>query len=212
MLAAQRDDATPAVLVAHALVEREQARVEAGDGVRAPPRDLRGLGVERGVPGVARGRALGRGGLELGVRRLELREGLLVRLEALHDVELDLLEDALPARERLELGDERLRVLRPDLAGVQAGLVAGGARPHLLHVALGLGQLAPEVAHRRPRLHELAAQVLELGVELGDARVLRQVLALVRELLGTRVELLDVEQAELVGGRCSGHGLSLLHI
>ena len=44
MLAAQRDDATPAVLVAHALVEREQARVEAGDGVRAPPRDLRGLG------------------------------------------------------------------------------------------------------------------------------------------------------------------------
>src|SRR5690606_23462849 len=43
-------------------------------------------------------------------------------------------------------------------------------------------------------------------VELGDARVLGQVLALVRELLGTRVELLDVEQAELVGGRCSGHG------
>ncbi len=89
---------------------------------------------------------------------------------------------------------------RGDLAGVEPLLVALGARPDLVDVALGLGQLAAEVALLGLGLDQLVAQHADLLVELGQQGVLGQRAAPVGELVDLGVQRLHVEQALLVGG------------
>ena len=91
--------------------------------------------------------------------RGQLGAAALRRLEPLHDLEHDLLESALAVGQRGDLVLQALQLLgRGDLAGVEALLVALGAGADLVDVALGLGQLAAEVALLGLGLDELVAQ------------------------------------------------------
>src|SRR5690606_28456175 len=140
-----------------------------------------------------------------GLLPLELGEPALGLLQALHDLELDLLQVGLAPGELLQLGLERLGVLRGDGARVEARLVAGGALTHLFDVALGLGQLPPGVGDGGAFLDLGPPQVLQAGLELGERLEHGQAAALVVELGGTGVERLHVEQTALVGHGGGGH-------
>ena len=89
---------------------------------------------------------------------------------------------------------------RGHLPGVHPLLVALGPDPHLVDVALGLAQLAAEVARLGLGADDLVAQRGDPRLELGQRGVLGQSRPAVRELVDARVESLDVEQALLVGG------------
>ncbi|MBB4892691.1 hypothetical protein FHS39_001702 [Streptomyces olivoverticillatus] len=86
-------------------------------------------------------------------------------------------------------------------AGVQALLVAGGTLADLVDVLLGLGLLAGGVALLGLRGDEEVAVLGEVAFEGLDLGVLGQALALVRELGEADVQGLEVEEADLVGGR-----------
>ncbi|GGP54880.1 hypothetical protein GCM10010214_30000 [Streptomyces abikoensis] len=86
-------------------------------------------------------------------------------------------------------------------AGVQALLVAGGALADLVDVLLGLGLLAGAVALLGLRGDEEVAVLGEVALEGDDLGVLGEALALVGELGETDVQGLEVEEADLVGGR-----------
>ena len=125
----------------------------------------------------------------------------LRRLEALHHVEHDVLEVALPLRQRGDLVLEALELLgRGDLPGVEPLLVTRRARAHLLDVALGLAQLAGDVAGLGLGADDLVAQRRHRRLQLGQRGVLGQRLPPVRELVDAGVQGLHVEQALLVGG------------
>nr|WP_241833154.1 hypothetical protein [Streptomyces caatingaensis] len=97
---------------------------------------------------------------------------------------------------------EVLQVLRAHAgAGVQALLVAGGALAHLVDVLLGLGLLAGGVALLGLRGDEEVAVLGEVALEGLDLGVLGQAPALVGELGEAGVEGLQIEEADLVGGR-----------
>ncbi|GHC69308.1 hypothetical protein GCM10010507_55190 [Streptomyces cinnamoneus] len=85
--------------------------------------------------------------------------------------------------------------------GVQALLVAGGALADLVDVLLGLGLLAGAVALLGLRGDEQVAVLGEVAFEGDDLGVLREALALVGELGEADVQGLEVEEADLVGGR-----------
>ena len=136
-------------------------------------------------------------GEQLVVRGVELGERVLVRLETLHDTELDLLEDLLAAGERRELPHKGLGVLGTDLARVEAGLVAGGTGADLLHVTLGLGELAQldaEVA----TVTAARAQAVE-GLDAGLVTLYDRL----------RAQLGGLGAAKLSGRRCEGCRLEL---
>src|SRR6478735_140589 len=204
--APERARALAAQLGAQLLVERDQPGVEPVDGLRALGAHRLGVGVERDVRRVAL--RLDRGALagQRLVRRGHLGERGLVRLEPFHDVELDLLELRLPTPEGAQLALQRLEVLGAPLPRVEPGLVARGAHPHLLDVGLGLGQLTPQVAHRRLGRHERRVQVGDLRVQLDQTSELRQGALLVGDLVQAGVELLDLEQSALVRCGCCRHG------
>ncbi|GHF33433.1 hypothetical protein LKL35_17715 [Streptomyces sp. ET3-23] len=86
-------------------------------------------------------------------------------------------------------------------AGVQALLVAGGALADLVDVLLGLGLLAGGVALLGLRGDEEVAVLGEVALERLDLGVLGQALALVGELAEAGVQGLEIEEADLVGGR-----------
>ncbi|MEZ0068314.1 hypothetical protein ABIA32_004338 [Streptacidiphilus sp. MAP12-20] len=88
-----------------------------------------------------------------------------------------------------------------DAARVEQLLVARGALADLVDVLLGLDQLALDVTElglggdgQRPELGEVGGALLDLGV-------LRQRAPAVGELVQAGVECLQVQQADLVGGR-----------
>ncbi|MCK5891040.1 hypothetical protein [Aeromicrobium sp.] len=84
-----------------------------------------------------------------------------------------------------------------DGAGVEPLLVALPAGPHLLHLGLGLAQLAAQVTDERV---ELDPAVVELGLggrDLGQDRQLRQRTSAVRQLGELGVDGGEVEQDEL---------------
>ncbi len=85
-------------------------------------------------------------------------------------------------------------------ARVQTLLVAGGAVAHLLHVAVGLDDLALDVAELRARAHELVVEQARLALEVGDLGQLREGLARVGDLRQPGVEGLEVEQLGLLSG------------
>lgn len=74
-------------------------------------------------------------------------------------------------------------------------------RLHLVDVLLGLGLLAGGVALLGLRGDEQVAQLGEVLGQRVDLGVLGQRPALVRELLQADVQVLDVQEADLVGGR-----------
>ncbi|GAA2714374.1 hypothetical protein GCM10010315_21500 [Streptomyces luteosporeus] len=97
---------------------------------------------------------------------------------------------------------EVLQVLRGQAgAGVQALLVAGGALADLVDVLLGLRLLAGAVALLGLRGDEQVAVLGQVALEGLDLGVLGQAPALVGELGEADVQGLEVEEADLVGGR-----------
>ena len=146
--------------------------------------------------------------------RDELGVTALRRLETLHDLEHDLLEVALPLGQRGDLVLEALQLLgRGHLTGVEALLVALRPRPDLVDVALGLAELAGEVALLGLDPDQLVAQHRRAGLQVGQRRVLRQRRPAVGELVDAGVEGLHVEQSLLVGGGGNQRGLlaSVVH-
>jgi hypothetical protein len=98
-------------------------------------------------------------------------------------------------------------VLHPlDVAGVRdqplvdPALVPGAPRLDLLHVGVDLLLLDRQVADGDPRVTGLVVELLAAGLQGGDLGQLRQALQLVAQLVGPRVDRLDVEQLQL-GGR-----------
>ena len=90
---------------------------------------------------------------------------------------------------------------RGDLPGVEALLVALGPGPHLVDVALGLGQLAGEVALLGLGADDAGRAATPSSVSSSaSAACSGRVAAPVRELVEAGVERLHVEQAQLVGG------------
>ena len=130
---------------------------------------------------------------------VQLRDRRLGVLGALHHLELDVLELGLPTDQRGELVLDRLEVLGGAGAGVEAGLVASRAVADQLHVGLGLGDLALDVAQLGPGPHQQRVEALGLGLEVGQPGVLGQVLAGVLDLVETGVYRLQVEQSPLTG-------------
>ena len=100
--------------------------------------------------------------------RLELGDRRLGVLGALHDLELDVLELGLPPDQRGQLVLDGLQVLGGAGAGVEPGLVAGRPVADQLHVGLGLGDLALDVAELGPGPHQQGVESLGLGLELGE--------------------------------------------
>ncbi|EME97708.1 hypothetical protein H340_25147 [Streptomyces mobaraensis NBRC 13819 = DSM 40847] len=86
-------------------------------------------------------------------------------------------------------------------AGVEPLLVAGGALADLVDVLLGLGLLAGGVALLGLRGDEEVAVLGEVPFEGLDLGVLGQRPALVGELAEAGVEGLEIQEADLVGGR-----------
>jgi hypothetical protein len=88
-----------------------------------------------------------------------------------------------------------------DAARIEELLVAGGALADLVDVLLRLGQLALGVAQLGLGGDGQRAQLSEVGVALLDLGVLGQRAPTVGELVQAGVECLQVQQADLVGGR-----------
>jgi hypothetical protein len=92
---------------------------------------------------------------------------------------------------------ERLEVLGRTGAGVEARAVAGRALTDQLHVGLGLGDLALDVAERGARADEIGVEDGGALLELGEVGTLRQVPGGVGDLVESRVDRLQVEQPPL---------------
>ncbi|GIG71388.1 hypothetical protein Pen01_76830 [Phytomonospora endophytica] len=90
------------------------------------------------------------------------------------------------------------QVLRRAGAGVEAGLVAGGALADLLDLAFLPGDVAIDVADRRLGLRVLVLRRAGGGVEALDLGVLGKVAAAVVELVEGGVAELQVKQPSLV--------------
>ena len=177
------------------MTSRSLATVKPSASIASSAADLRRLGLgDLGLDGLDPPGQLG--------------DALLRGLAALHDLQDDVLQVALALGERGDLALEVLQVLgRGDGTGVEALLVAGGALAHLVDVLLGLGLLAGGVALLGLRGDQQVAQLGEVGAEPLELGVLGQVPALVVELRETRVECLDFEESDLVGGlgvQCGG--------
>ncbi len=194
--------ADAALLLAQLLVELDQV---GGDGSRdelALLGDGGGLDVQLGLGGIAADSGVIGLGLHGGDPLGQLGEALLDRFAALHDLQDDLFQVALALGEGDDLALEVLQVLRGgDGARVEPLLVARGALADLVDVLLGLGLLAATVALLGLRGDEQVAQLAEVLGQRLDLGVLGQGLALVGELLEADVQGLDVEKADLVGGR-----------
>ena len=137
---------------------------------------------------------------QLAAAALELGDVALGGLGALHDLELDVLELALPPGQRGELVLDGLEVLGRAGAGVEPGLVAGRPVTHELHVGLGLGDLALHVTELGARAHQLVVDEAGLALEVGELGELGQVGARVDDLVEPGVDGLEVEQPQLAGG------------
>ena len=132
--------------------------------------------------------------------RLLLGDGRVGLLEALHDLELAVLEVALAARERRELALETLRLLRSCCSTARRSAsralrASTTATSDSMRDELG----AQVVAGAEPR-RELLRELLTAGQQLLHARRLRRVPAGVIGLADAGVELGDLDEAALVCG------------
>ena len=118
-------------------------------------------------------------------------------LGPLHDLELDVLQLGLPARQRRQLVLQRLEILGGAGSGVEAGAVAGGAVADQLDVGLGLLDLTLDVGQGCARVDQLSVERSRLVLKRRDLAVLGQVGRRVGNLVEPRVDGLEVEQREL---------------
>ena len=194
----QRRGADAVLVGPQLVVEREQVGGEVGGGRRALGRDRRQLGLDLGRLAVAGGeqrRALLTGGLRLLAEVGELGLGLL---EPLHDLDLLLLEGVDAAFEGDQLLLHPLQVLG---VGHQPLVhpVAVARAPGLddLDVGVDLLLLGGEVLDAGARVDREVVEVLHLGPRGLQVGVLGHGGESMTELVGARVELLDVEQLQL---------------
>src|SRR6478672_6320422 len=181
------------------LVQRDELLADAGDDVRTSGGDLLSLCVELRDGGVALSLEVRDARDQLGPSRLELGDARGQSLGPLHDLELDLLELGLAPGEGRQLVLEGLEVLGAALARVEPRLVAGGTVAHELDVLVRLRQLALDVAGRRAGVDDVRLEGAELTPGRLDGRRLGQGGLGVRDLVQTRVDGLQVEQAPLAG-------------
>src|SRR6478735_6144780 len=170
------------------LVQRDELLADAGDDVRTSGGDLLSLCLE-----------LRDARDQLGPPRLQLGDARGQRLGPLHDLELDLLELGLAPGEGRQLVLEGLEVLGAALARVEPRLVAGGTVPDELDVLVRLRQLTLDVTGRRAGVDDVRLERSELTPSRLDGRRLGQGGLGVRDLVQTRVDGLQVEQAPLAG-------------
>lgn len=85
---------------------------------------------------------------QLSMRRLDRGERGLVRVEALHDLEFDLLKCVLAPAQGLQLTHQSLGIFGPDRSRIQSLLVTISTRTHLLDVGLSLGQFSAQITDR----------------------------------------------------------------
>ena len=108
-----------------------------------------------------------------------------------------------PAMQRLDL---RLQVLelsrRSDLTCVEPLPIALRPRAHLVHVGVDLRLLAPKIAVLGLQQHDIVGRPRQPRLQLLDLCNLRQGTTPVHEPVECRVERLQIEQAQLVVGRC----------
>ena len=118
--------------------------------------------------------------------------------ERLHHLEFIVLEAADATRDRLQLLHESLERLRVgDLPGIDPALVAIAPRLDLVDVGLDLGLLVGQVVQGDP---VVAGLVIELGARRGERSDLGQFGqrgALVAQLVGLGVEILQLQQLQL---------------
>src|SRR6476469_4294629 len=181
------------------LVQRDELLADAGDDVRTSGGDLLSLCVELRDGGVALSLEVRDARDQLGPPRLQLGDARGQRLGPLHDLELDLLELGLAPGEGRQLVLEGLEVLGAALARVEPRLVAGGTVPDELDVLVRLRQLTLDVTGRRAGVDDVRLERSELTPSRLDGRRLGQGGLGVRDLVQTRVDGLQVEQAPLAG-------------
>jgi len=131
----------------------------------------------------------------------ELGHGRSCTLHSLHDLELDILEIRLTAGQVLQLRLDRLQLLGiADRTRVEQVLVSGATLAHLLDIAIRTLLLILQIAGDRLSSHDLIANALQTGVQIGKSDRFRQVRSTVGELRETGVALLDFEENQLDGG------------
>ena len=90
-----------------------------------------------------------------------------------------------------------LHVLGGPLASLHTGLVPGASFAHQLYVGLGLSDLALDIIQCRPGTDQVVVKGRGLGLESAQLDKLGQGRPAVCDLVQTRVERLQVEQAPL---------------
>ena len=181
------------------LVERREiladgdhrGRPAAADGVT-----LRRKLAHRRVPG---GDRRGQPGGKVLLVPFQDRDVLAKGLGPLHDLELDVFQLGLAARQRGQLVLQRLEILGGAGSGVEAGAVAGGAVADQLDVGLGLLDLTLDVGQGGARVDQLGVERPRLVLQRRDLAVLGQVRRRVGDLVEPHVDGLEVEQCELTG-------------
>src|SRR6266851_2544420 len=169
----ERRRAHAAVLRPQLVVQFEQVRRDGGgdfDSAVACLDRLLGEFGERRVPG---GGDVDELALELLALGCRLLQGDLRRLAALHHREHDFLEVGLPPVQRLHLGLQVLELARrADHAVVQPLAIAIDPRPDLVHVGLGLGLLAFEIAVLRGQRGDGISELAVASLQPGECGVL----------------------------------------
>src|SRR3954447_6832591 len=182
---AQQGRAHTALALAQAVVEREQVGRDLGGHRSAPDVDVRELVVDLLDLLVPRGGGLGDLGVGLAEPRGQAVQGGLGLLQALHDLDLVVLQRGDASLERHHLLLHPLDVLGvADQTLVDPLLVALAPRLHLLDVGVDLGLLGGQVVDEHPGVHRLALDPRPSRGQLGEPGELGQRAPLVAQLVG----------------------------
>ena len=181
------------------VIELQQVGRQIGGDLAALAGCLRAVGVDVGEGRVP----LGGQGLHLAAQALAFRGHLVAPadegLPAFHQLEHDLLEVALPAVQRLDLGLQAGELARGgDLARVQPGPVLVDPGPDLLDVALGPALLPGQVAELGLGLDDGVLQLARPGLKAGQFGDFRQALPATGQADKLGVQVGQFEQAELI--------------
>ena len=201
----QQRGSDAALALAQPGVERDEVVGQVGDDRSALGVESRQRLVDLGEPGLARRADLGDLGVEVGDLRGEGVEAALRLLEPLHHLELVVLERGDATGQRHHLLLHPLEVLGvADQALVHPLLVALAPCLDRLDVGVDLALLEGQVVDRDPGVLGLAVDLGPGLGQLGEPGGLGEGASLVPELVGSGVQVLQVEQPCL-GGRVGLH-------
>ena len=143
-------------------------------------------------------RALGRELVSLG---RQLRGGRARAVDALHDLQLHVLEVGLASGQGVELGLDGLQLLGvADAAGIEKVPVAGDPVENLLYVLIRAGLVSLEVAEDGRRGDRLVADARQTSLQLAETGSVGQGVGAVLDLRQPGVVILEIQEAELCGG------------